>query len=457
MTIHLIAIGGAVMHNLALALQHQGHRVSGSDDVVYDPARSRLLEAGILPASMGWDPERLHAGIDVVILGMHAKKDNPELLRALALGLKVMSFPEFVYSRSVDKLRLAVAGSHGKTTTTAMAMHAMRLAGVDFDYLVGAQIDGFEHMVRLSDAPILLVEADEYLSSPLDPTPKMMHYRPHVVVLTGLAWDHMNVYPTYGAYLEAFAAFFRGMESGSKLFYPAAEEPQMAALGALPGRIPPEVAPFLPYEGSIIGHVTHIQGTPMRFFGQHNLSNARAAALLCAQVGIAEDAFLQDLASFPGAGKRQQVLCQGPDRLAWLDFAHAPSKVAATVRAAKAQFPERKLVAGVELHTFSSLHPDFLPQYAHCMDGADVAFVYLDRHTLAQKNKAQIPDEVLLDAFQAPGLRIIRDAEALGTLVPELAGGPWADTNLLLMSSGHFGGWPLMQAVPRFMALDKGT
>ncbi len=454
MTIHLIAIGGAVMHNLALALQNQGHQVSGSDDVVYDPARSRLIRAGILPPVMGWHPERLHPDIDVVIVGMHARADNPELLRAQALGLEVMSFPAFVYSRSADKLRLAVAGSHGKTTTTAMAMHVMRHAGIDFDYLVGAQLDGFEHMVRLSDAPVLVVEADEYLSAPFDPTPKMMHYRPHAAVLTGLAWDHMNVYPTFGAYLEAFGAFFRAMEPGNKLFYPAADHQYMEALGVLPGQVSADVASYHPFEAEIIGHVTHIQGRPMGFFGRHNLSNARAAALLCAQAGIDEDTFLDHLSSYPGALRRQQVVCEGPDRMAWIDFAHAPSKVTATVGAAKAQYPERKLIAGLELHTFSSLHPDFLPQYARCLDKADLAFLFVDQHTLSQKNMPHIPDEALKAAFNTPGLYILRDVEALPETLRRLAQGSWADTNLLLMSSGTFGGWPFLQEVPGIMGLD---
>lgn len=447
------------MHNLAIALHKQGHSVTGSDDEIYNPAHDRLKAAGLLPDSAGWFPDRIHSGLDMVILGMHARADNPELARALALKLPVMSYPEFVFENARSKQRLVVAGSHGKTTTTAMIMHAMKKQGLHFDYLVGAQLEGFDTMVSLTDAPVMVIEGDEYLSSPLDARPKMVHYHPHAAAITGIAWDHINVFPAFEDYLRAFGQFIQAMEPGAPLFRPEQDANLDTVLSAYCGAwMPARPVAFSPYVGAVHNGITHITrpGRPdlaLRIFGTHNLFNARAAALLCGEAGMAEDDFLAALASFSGAGRRLQALVAADDRAAWLDFAHAPSKVAATTAAVKAQYPERPLVAGVELHTFSSLNRAFLPQYAGTLLAADQAFVFFSPETLSVKKMPPLDADYIRNCFAHPGLQVFTTAEALDSWLTEQ---DWSNKNLLLMSSGRFGGWDAAQRTPEMLGAKDG-
>jgi len=454
MKIHFIAIGGAAMHNLALALHKQGHVVSGSDDEVYNPARDRLSAAGLLPEQTGWFPDKVHSGLDVVVLGMHAWADNPELLAALSMRLPVVSYPEFVYQQSVHKQRLVVVGSHGKTTTTAMVMHALRLQGIAFDYLVGAQLDGFDHMASLSGAPLLVVEGDEYLSSPLDPLPKMVHYRPHAAALTGIAWDHVNVFPDMQAYLAAFGGLLTAMEPGATLYWPQGDAHFPEVLSRY-GTATLSTVPFESYPARVAHGITEVlrpgaEALPLRIFGAHNLLNARAASLLCAEAGVSEEAFLQALSTFTGAGKRLQRLGETDDRAVWLDFAHAPSKVRATTQAVRVQYPERRLVAGVELHTYSSLNRAFLPEYQGALADAHEAFVFFSPHTLSMKKMPPLDEDFIRQCFGHPQLKVFTQTEALDAW---LTTQDWANTNLLLMSSGTFGGWDAVTQAPDLMGI----
>ena len=434
MRIHLIAVGGAVMHNLALALQDNHHTVSGSDDEIYDPARSRLAAAGLLPDRMGWDEARITPDIELVILGMHARADNPELLRAQALGLPIQSFPEYIAAHGRDKLRVAVCGSHGKTTTTAMIMHVLRHCGRDFDYLVGAQLEGFETMVRLSDAPVLIVEGDEYLSSAIDRNPKFLHYRPQLTVITGIAWDHINVFPTEAEYIRQFERLLITLPAGGALMYDSTDPILKEVV-----RQTPEGITRWPYTALPVQQNQRIRfakaGWHLRVFGAHNYKNMAAARLVCAELGIDGEAFFGAMESFTGAAKRLDDFYEDTDRRVWKDFAHAPSKVRATTAAVKARYPERPLTAVLELHTFSSLNQDFLPQYAGALDAADRAFVYYSPHTLAMKRLPVLDADTVRLAFGRPDLEVLTEADALEAAVATEA------ENLLLMSSGRWDGF----------------
>lgn len=442
MRVHLIAIGGAVMHNLAIALHEQGHLVSGSDDEIYDPARSRLAARDLLPGEAGWFPDKIHTGLDVVILGMHARADNPELQQALALGLPVYSYPAFVYEHARQKTRCVVAGSHGKTTTTAMVMHCLRKLGRDFDYLVGAQLEGFDTMVRLSDAPVLVAEGDEYLASPLDPAAKMVRYRPHHAVVTGIAWDHYNVFPTYEDYCRQFSDLLHAIEPGGSLIW-CAEDADLARLvEAHPARSNWKSLPYRAFDFQVrAGRMELVRpgktAVPLQIFGRHNLMNAKAAALLCAALDVPEDAFVECLADFKGAAKRLQRLMETDRSAAWLDFAHAPSKVRATVEAVKALHPDRPLVACLELHTFSSLNREFLPQYDGALQTADQAVVFFSPHTLAMKKLPPLDGEDIRRAFNRPDLIVCTEAAELEQALAALCR---PGCNLLFMSSGTLGG-----------------
>ena len=198
MNVHLIAIGGSAMHNMAIAMHKKGFNVTGSDDEIFEPSKTRLAKLNLLPAKEGWDTNNIHKGIDAVILGMHARADNPELLKAQELGLKIYSYPEYIYEQTKDKTRIVIGGSHGKTSITAMILHVLNYHKVDCDYMVGAQLDGFDTMVKLTkEAKIAVIEGDEYLSSPIDRRPKFHLYKPNIAILSGIAWDHINVFPTF--------------------------------------------------------------------------------------------------------------------------------------------------------------------------------------------------------------------------------------------------------------------
>lgn len=442
MRIHFIALGGAAMHNLALALQRNGHAVSGSDDEIYNPARDRLAAAGLLPPEAGWFPDKITPALDTVILGMHARSDNPELLRAQELGLPVVSYPEFIDRQSRDKIRFVVAGSHGKTTTTAMVLHCLRRRGIDFDYLVGAQLEGFDTMVRLSNAPVIIVEGDEYLASPLDAAPKMVRYRPHHAVITGIAWDHVNVFPTFEDYCAQFGKLLDAVEPGGSVIWYAGDPEIRRLVADREAGASWRSVPFEPFEAAVENGRTVLKINAdekifLEIFGEHNLLNARAAALICRELGVCEVDFLRALANFKGAAKRLQWLAQTPGSAAWLDFAHAPSKVEATARAVKNLFPDRPLTACLELHTFSSLSRDFLPQYRGALNAAEQVFVFFSPHTLEMKKRPVFTAEDVRQAFEHPGIQVFTRREALEDALRNI---DWQGRNLLLMSSGTFEG-----------------
>lgn len=439
MKIHLISIGGAVMHNLALALQQNGHQVSGSDDEIYEPAASRLKQAGLYPETNGWNPDNIHAGLDLVILGMHARKDNPELQRAMELGLKVQSFPEYFAACSQNKTRIVVGGSHGKTSTTAMIMHVLRDQEMDFDYLVGAQLEGFDTMVRISDAPVVVIEGDEYLSSAIDLKSKFLWYKPHLAIITGIAWDHVNVFPTFDSYLNTFQAFAESIEPGGTLFM-FEEDPHIQAIR---NSCKSECVTYGSIHSRNTGEQTFLQlgemEVPLHVFGAHNLQNMQAAWLVCQALGIRESAFAQSISGFKGAAKRLECMLKTKDLAVYRDFAHAPSKVKATVKAVREQYRSRKMIAVFELHTYSSLRADFLPGYHDSLQGADVALVYYDPHVFEMKRMPLIEADEVKTHFGGK-IQLVHDPISLRKLIDaELM----PESVLLLMSSGNFGGMSL--------------
>ncbi|RYG11387.1 MAG: peptidoglycan synthetase, partial [Chitinophagaceae bacterium] len=379
MKIHLIAIGGAAMHNLAIALHKKGFQVTGSDDVVYEPSKTRLANYDLLPSEMGWDESRITSDIDAIILGMHARVDNPELLKAQELGLKIYSYPAYIYEQSKNKIRVVIGGSHGKTTITSMILHVLNYHQKEIDYLVGAQLAGFDTMVKITDsAPIMIIEGDEYLASPIDRRPKFHLYHANIAVISGIAWDHINVFPTFADYVLQFSKFIDTITPGGKLIYCELDEElkhtveqSQADVVKIPYGIPVH---------KVKDGVTYLlpQQTALNVFGDHNLMNLNAAKQVCEQLGIAGDAFDKAIASFSGAAKRLELLSAVNQTNVYKDFAHSPSKLKATIQAVKTQFTDRKLVAMMELHTFSSLNKDFLDEYKKSMQAADIAIVYID-------------------------------------------------------------------------------
>lgn len=440
MKIHFIAIGGSAMHNLAIALHLKGYEVSGSDDEVFEPSKSRLAKHGLLPKKLNWDSENISPDLDAVILGMHAKQDNPELARAKELNLTIYSYPEFLYEQSKDKTRIVIGGSHGKTTITAMILHVLQFHNIQTDYMVGAQLDGFDVMVKLTeDAPIIVLEGDEYLSSPLDKRPKFHLYKPHIALLSGIAWDHINVFPTFDFYIEQFRNFIKVIEQDGKLIY-CAEDKELSNLCS--EDIRPDVCRY-PYNTpvhEIINGVTSIEKEgvmyPLSVFGEHNLQNIAGALEVCRQVGVTDNMFLAAIVSFKGASNRLQVLAQSENSIVYKDFAHAPSKLKATTQAVKKQFPERKLIAVMELHTYSSLNQNFLSQYKNTMSLADKAFVYYNPHALALKKLPDISAEEIAVSFGGNNLEVINNAELLQAKILEQKS---PGSTYLFMSSGNFG------------------
>ena len=442
--IHLIAVGGSIMHNLALALHRRGARVTGSDDEIFEPAKGRLAAAGLLPAHEGWDPARITSGLSAVIVGMHARPDNPELLRAQELGLKIYSFPEYIYEASRDKQRIVIGGSHGKTSITACILHVLRYHGRKFDYAVGAQLTGFDLMVQLTDdAPIIIIEGDEYLSSPVDRRPKFHLYQHHIGVISGISWDHINVFPTEEIYREQFRIFADMTPKAGVLIYDRDDE--QVQLVAVPTNPDVTYIGYGPHENVIRDGRTYLlnkkeEEVPVQVFGEHNLRNISAAKEVCKQLGIKGKDFFRAVATFPGAARRLELVRASTSSVVYKDFAHAPSKLKATATALKKQFPQRRLVACLELHTFSSLNPDFLPQYAHCFDAPDVAVVYFNPHVLTHKRLPPLAAATVAAAFQRPDIEVITDSTALAAF---LRGQDWRNANLLLMSSGTFDGLDL--------------
>jgi len=442
MKVHFIAIGGSAMHNLAIALHLKGYEVSGSDDVIFEPSASRLKKYGLLPEKEGWYTDKITADLDAVILGMHARIDNPELLRAQELGLKIYSYPEYIYEQSKDKIRVVIGGSHGKTTITSMILHVLHYYGKDFDYLVGAQLPGFETMVKLTEsAPVIILEGDEYLASPIDRRPKFHLYHANIAVISGIAWDHINVFPTFEDYITQFGKFIRTIFPNGILIYCESDEEvkklvhkTAADIQKIPYHIPPH---------KVINGITYLlPDTPLSIFGNHNLLNLNAARLVCAQLGIAEEAFRKAIAGFTGAAKRLELLSSINNTNIYKDFAHSPSKLKATIEAVKTQFRERRLVACMELHTFSSLNPVFLKQYQKTMEKADVRIVYIDAKTFVHKKMEPLHAADIRAAFDDETLLFFDHKEALESYLKTL---DFKDTNLLLMSSGNFGGLDLVK------------
>jgi len=440
MNIHFIAIGGAAMHNLALALKAKGYHVTGSDDEINEPSRSRLDKAGLLPAEMGWFPEKIHSGLDAVILGMHARAENPELLKAQELGVKVFSYPEYLYEQSKDKLRIVVGGSHGKTSITAMILHVLGGCKKDFDYMVGSQLAGFDTMVKVTaDAPIMVLEGDEYLSSPIDRRPKFHLYKPDIALLSGIAWDHINVFPTFENYVEQFRIFVRQIPASGALIYCQEDEwvrsvsnDAVEGVKKLGYGIPAnEIRDGITYLKTEIGEV------PLQIFGDHNLMNLTGARLVCNQVGITDAEFYNAISSFKGAARRLEKIAESPKLIVFKDFAHSPSKLKATTEAVKAQYANRRVIACMELHTFSSLNSDFLAEYANSMNNPDVALVYYNPHTIAHKKLAPITPDQVKEAFGRKDLIVMNESS---DVVNYLRDQVYDKAVLLLMSSGNFDG-----------------
>jgi UDP-N-acetylmuramate: L-alanyl-gamma-D-glutamyl-meso-diaminopimelate ligase len=435
---HFIAIGGAVMHNLALSMVEKGDQVTGSDDEIYEPSRTRLEKAGILPKEKGWFPEKINKQLDGIILGMHARQENPELVKAQELGIPVYSFPEFIYSQSKDKKRIVISGSHGKTSITSMILHALKIHNLDFDYLVGAQIEGFDLMVKLSDAPVIIIEGDEYLTSPLDRKPKFFHYHHDILLMSGIAWDHFNVFPTFENYTEQFEKLV-DMTPGDGEFIYCQEDPIVAKLGEnckIEGLQP---IPYKahPYEIRLGKTYLFTEKGPLEIpiFGDHNLQNLQGALEVCRKLGLQDIQFYEAMKTFKGAAKRQEIIAESETSVFYRDFAHAPSKLRATVAAVKNQFPERKLVAVQELHTYSSLNKEFLPNYANTFDAADEAIIYLNPKAVSLKKLELMDEKTLREGFKRNDLILFTD---IGLLKTHLETQNYRQTNLLLMSSGNY-------------------
>lgn len=460
MRVHFIAIGGAVMHNLAIALHKKGYQVTGSDDEIVEPSKTRLERLGLLPAEMGWMPDKISKELDAVILGMHARLDNPELVRAQELGVKIYSYPEYIYEQTKDKIRIVIGGSHGKTTITAMILHVLKNCGKDFDYLIGAQVDGFDTMVKLTDsATIAVFEGDEYLASPIDRRPKFLLYKPDVALLSGIAWDHINVFPTFQSYIDQFKKFIDCIEqSGSLIYCEADAEVVKLVKGARKDiREQGYSIPKYKIENGVTYLTPALPGKaeegryPLYVYGEHNLMNMNGARLVCKQVGISDEQFYSAISGFKGAAKRLELIVKNENFAFYKDFAHSPSKVKATIEAVKKQFPDRKLVAYLELHTFSSLNENFLKEYAGSMDPADEAIVYFNPHTIEHKKLKPISEEQVKASFGRQTLKVITDSKAISE---HISGQKWQSQNLLMMSSGTFDGMDFRKTGEEILATN---
>lgn len=440
MRIHLIAIGGSAMHNLAIALKLNGYKVTGSDDEIFEPSKSRLKKHGLLPNTEGWDENRITKELDAVILGMHARKDNPELIKSQTLGMKIYSYPEYIYEQTKNKVRVVIGGSHGKTTITSMILHVLQKLRKNFDFLVGAQLDGFETMVRLSkDSPVAIIEGDEYLASPIDRRPKFLLYKPNIALVSGIAWDHINVFPTFDLYIDQFKNFVAAIEDGGSLVYCASDAEVKKIAELAKGNI--RKIPYNLPSHTIINGITHINykdhKIPLQVFGDHNLTNLEGARLVCELLGITSDEFYQSIASFKGASKRLELIATKNSTSIYKDFAHSPSKLKATIDAVRKQFPEKKLIACMELHTFSSLNEKFLDEYHGSMSPANEAIVYYNPHTIAHKKLPPISIEQVKRSFGTHDLQVFQDSKEL---INKLEKMNLQDSILLLMTSGNFDG-----------------
>ena len=428
------------MHNLALALHQKGDTITGSDDEIFEPSKSRLQKANILPETFGWFPEKISSNLDAVILGMHAKEDNPELLKAKELGLKIYSYPEYLYEHSKNKTRVVIGGSHGKTTITAMILHVMHYHQKEVDYMVGAQLDGFDTMVHLTkENDFIVLEGDEYLSSPIDRRPKFHLYKPNIALLSGIAWDHINVFPTFQNYVEQFQIFIDSIVKGGSINYNEEDTEVVKVVEASQNTIRKigYHTPAYTIENGVTLLETPEGLMPIEIFGEHNLNNLAGAKWICQHLGIDEDDFYEAISGFKGASKRLEKIAESATSVAYKDFAHSPSKVEATTKAVKAQYPNRKLIACLELHTYSSLNPQFLKEYRGALDAADVAVVFYSPHALEIKKLEPIAKEQISNAFQREDLVIYTDTKAFKEF---LFAQDFKNSTLLLMSSGNYGG-----------------
>jgi len=440
MNVHFIAIGGSAMHNLALALHNKGYRVTGSDDTIFEPSKSRLESKGLLPEVFGWFPDKISDTLDAIVLGMHAKSDNPELLKAQELGLKIYSYPEFLYEQAKHKTRVVIGGSHGKTTITSMILHVMHYHDRDVDYMVGAQLEGFDVMVKLTeDNDFIVLEGDEYLSSPIDRRPKFHLYKPNIALLSGIAWDHINVFPTYENYVEQFSIFVDSIVSGGSINYNAEDAEVARVVEASENTI--RKIEYRTPEYTVENGETLLETPegllPIEVFGKHNLNNLAGAKWICQHMGIDEDDFYEAIATFKGASKRLEKIAERDNSVAYKDFAHSPSKVKATTNAVKEQYPNRTVVACLELHTYSSLNAEFLKEYKGALDAADVAVVFYSPHAVEIKKLATVTQEQIATAFQRDDLIIYTNPNDFKNYLFEQN---FNNKALLLMSSGNYGG-----------------
>tara|TARA_B100000963_G_scaffold144014_1_gene125469 strand:+ start:194 stop:1513 length:1320 start_codon:yes stop_codon:yes gene_type:complete len=431
MKIHLIAIGGSAMHNLALALHFKGYTITGSDDQIFEPSKSRLEKHGLLPKNIGWFEDNITKDLDAVILGMHAKKDNPELIKAKKLGLNIYSYPEYLYQQSKNKKRVVIGGSHGKTSITAMILHVLKLMNIDCDYMVGAKLDGFDVMVKLTEeAPIIILEGDEYLSSPIDRRPKFHLYKPNIGVISGIAWDHINVFPTFENYVDQFR-IFKNLVSDCLIF--CEEDSVLKKLMKEDTKC--KIIGYNTPNHTIKNGTTYLENIPLKIFGKHNLQNLNAARLVCKELGISDSDFYNNIKTFNGASNRLELVREDTNSSIYKDFAHSPSKLIATIDAVKKQFKDRKIVACMELHTFSSLNKKFLSQYVNSMNNADEAIIYFSLEAIKHKRLDPISKEDIKHAFKNEKLKVINDKEELINHLKDIY---TKNTNLLMMSSGNF-------------------
>ena len=440
MNVHFIAIGGSAMHNLALALHHKGMQVTGSDDTIFEPSKSRLNAAGLLPTHFGWFPEKITKNLDAVVLGMHAKQENPELLKAQELGLKIYSYPEFLYEQSKHKTRVVIGGSHGKTTITAMILHVLNYHDIEVDYMVGAQLEGFDVMVKLTDdADFMVLEGDEYLSSPIDRRPKFHLYQPNIALLSGIAWDHINVFPTFENYLDQFKIFVESITVGGSISYNT-EDINVKSI-VEDSENPIRKFPFQTPAHTIDAGVTYLETEegplPLEVFGAHNLNNLAGSKWICQQMGVDQDDFYEAISSFCGASKRLEKVAENANCVVYKDFAHAPSKVKATTQAVKSQYPNRPLVACLELHTYSSLNATFLEEYKGALDAADAAVVFYSPQAVELKQLDSVSETQIETAFEREDLIVFTDPTRFKNYINSLE---FAQKTVLLMSSGSYGG-----------------
>lgn len=441
--VHFIAIGGSAMHNLALALHQKGYIITGSDDEIFEPSHSRLAAKGLLPSSLGWNEENIHSNLDAVIVGMHAKNDNPELLNAQKLGLKIYSYPDYIYQQSKSKQRIVIAGSHGKTTITSMILHVLKFNNKEFDYLVGAQIEGFDNMVKLSNAPVIIIEGDEYLASPTDKTPKFLKYHHHIAVISGIAWDHINVFPTFENYKSQFDKLIEATPKGGILIYNEDDKALTSTIKNISREDILKVG-YDEHKNKTKEGVSYLQNddnkVPVKFFGEHNYYNVQAAKEVCTRIGISESGFYNAIQSFKGAANRLELIAENASHKVYKDFAHAPSKLKATVKAVVDQFSKKKIIACLELHTFSSLNKDFLAQYEGTFDKPEVAIVYFNPETLKHKKLPEISAEEVKKAFKRKSLEVFTDSSEVIKFIKKQVK---TDSIILFMTSGNFNGLDL--------------